>query len=71
MQLMQMLQGAQNPQAMFQQMIQGNPQLSSVLSQIQNSTQGSNPQTVAMQLAQQRGISQDQVMNMYNSLMKK
>ena len=68
MQMFQMLQGAQNPQAMFQQMLRNNPQMTSVLTQIQNSTQGSNPRDVAMQLARQRGMSEQQVMNMFNSL---
>lgn len=68
MQMFQMLQGAQNPQVMFQQMLRNNPQMSSALSKIQNSTQGSNPRDVAMQLARQRGISEQEVMNMFNSL---
>ena len=68
MQLFQMLRGVQNPQQMFQNMIMQNPQMSSALSQIQNSTQGANPKDVAMQLARQRGMSEQQVMNMFNSL---
>ena len=68
MQMFQMLQAAQNPQVMFQQMLRNNPQMSLALTQIQNSTQGSNPRDVAMQLARQRGMSEQQVMNMFNSL---
>jgi hypothetical protein len=68
MQMFQMLQGAQNPQVMFQQMLRNNPQMSLALTQIQNSTQGSNPRDVAMQLARQRGMSEQQVINMFNSL---
>ena len=68
MQMFQMLRGAQNPQQMFQNMLQQNPQMSSALSQIQNSTQGANPRDVAMQLAKQRGMSEQEVMNMFNSL---
>lgn len=68
MQMFQMFRSHPNPQAMFQQMLQNNPQMSSALSQIQNSTQGSNPRDVAMQLARQRGISEQEVMNMFNSL---
>ena len=71
MQMFQMLQGAQNPQVMFQQMLRNNPQMSLALTQIQNSTQGSNPRDVAMQLARQRGMSEQQVMNMFNSLNRK
>ena len=68
MQMFQMLRGSQNPQQMFQNMLMQNPQMSSALSQIQNSTQGANPKDVAMQLARQRGMSEQQVMNMFNSL---
>lgn len=68
MQMFQMLRGSQNPQQMFQNMIMQNPQMSSALSQIQNSTQGANPKDVAMQLARQRGMSEQEVMNMFNSL---
>jgi hypothetical protein len=71
MQMFQMLRVAQNPQQMFQNMLQQNPQMGSVLTQIQNSTQGSNPRDVAMQLARQRGMSEQQVMNMFNSLNRK
>ena len=71
MQMFQMLRGAQNPQQMFQNMIMQNPQMSSALSQIQNSTQGANPRDVAMQLARQRGMSEQEVMNMFNSLNRK
>lgn len=71
MQMFQMLRGSQNPQQMFQNMLMQNPQMSSALSQIQNSTQGSNPRDVAMQLARQRGMSEQQVMNMFNSLNRK
>ena len=71
MQIFQMLRGSQNPQQMFQQMLQQNPQMSSALSQIQNSTQGSNPRDVAMQLAKQRGMSEQEVMNMYNAINRK
>ena len=71
MQLFQMLSGSNNPQMMFQQMLQQNPQMSSALSQIQNSTQGANPRDIAMQLARQRGMSEQQIMSMFNSLNKK
>ena len=68
MQMFQMLRGSNNPQQMFQNMLMQNPQMSSALSQIQNSTQGANPRDVAMQLARQRGMSEQEVMNMFNSL---
>lgn len=71
MQILQMFQQAQNPQAMFENMIRTNPNLSNALNQLRNSTQGANPKDVAMQLARQRGIPEQQVMQMFNSLTRK
>lgn len=71
MQMLQMFRTAQNPQAMFEQMLQQNPQMATTLNQLRNSTQGSNPRDVAMNLAKQRGISEEQVMQMFNSINRK
>lgn len=71
MQMLQMLQGSANPQQMFQNMLMQNPQMNAALSQIKNSTQGSSPRDVAMQLAKQRGMSEQQVMSIFNSLNKR
>lgn len=71
MQILQMLQQSQNPQMMFENMIKNNPSLANALAQVRNSTQGANPKTVAMQLARQRGVSEEQVMQMFNSLNRK
>ena len=67
-QMLNMFRQAQNPQAMFEQMLSQNPQMANSLNQIRNSTQGADPRTVAMQLAKQRGIPEEQVMQMFNSL---
>lgn len=67
-QILNMFKQAQNPQAMFEQMLSQNPQMANSLNQIRNSTQGADPRTVAMQLAKQRGIPEEQVMQMFNSL---
>ena len=71
MQMLQMFQRSPNPQNMFQMLLQKNPNIANILTQIQNSTQGSNPRDVAMQLAKQKGMSEQQVMDMFNSLNKK
>ena len=71
MQILQMFQQAQNPQMMFENLIKSNPNLANVLNQVKNSTQGANPKDVALQLARQRGISEEQVMQMFNSLIRK
>lgn len=68
MQMLQMFKNAQNPQAMLEQMLQQNPQMATAFNQLRNSTQGSNPRDVAMQLARQKGISEEQVMQMFNSI---
>ena len=71
MQILQMFQHAQNPQMMFENLIKSNPNLANVLNQVKNSTQGANPKDVALQLARQRGIPEEQVMQMFNSLIRK
>ena len=69
--MLNMFKQAQNPQAMFEQMLAQNPQMATSLSQLRNSTQGSNPKDVAMQLARQRGIPEQQVLQMFNALNSK
>ena len=71
MQILQMFQQAQNPQMMFENLIKSNPNLANVLNQVKNSTQGANPKDVALQHARQRGIPEEQVMQMFNSLIRK
>ena len=61
---------AQNPQAMFEQILSQNPQMAQGFNALRNSTQGSDPKAIAMQLAKQRGIPEQQVMQMFNALNK-
>ena len=70
-QLFQALSQAQNPQVLFEQMLNSNPQMSKTLNELRNSTQGSSPKDVALQLARQRGIPEEQIMQMYNGLNRK
>lgn len=70
-QLLQALSQSPNPQVMFEQLLSNNPNMAQALNGIRNSTQGANPKDVAMQLAKQRGISEEQIMKMYNGLNKK
>lgn len=69
MQLLQMFQSAQNPQQMFQNLITQNPQIQTMMSQMQNSTNNASPENIAMQLAQQRGIPKEQILQMHSQLM--
>lgn len=71
MQIIQMFQQSNNPQATFEMLLNKNPQLAASLQQVMNSTQGANPRDIAMQLAQQRGIPQEQVMQMFNNLTRR
>lgn len=60
-----MLNGSQNPMGMMQQMFGNNPMMSRAMQM----SQGKSPQElqqVVMNLAQQRGISQEQLQQMMN-----
>ena len=70
-QLLQAFSQSPNPKAMFEQMLSSNPQAMQTLNSIRNSTQGSSPKDVALQLAKQRGIPEEQIMQMYNGLNRK
>lgn len=61
---------SQNPQVMFEQLLSQNPQMAQGFNALRNSTQGSNPKDIALQLAKQRGIPEQQVMQMFNALNK-
>lgn len=72
MQLMNAFRNAKNPQALLQQVMQNNPQLQQVMTQLQNSVGGSmTPEQMARQLAKQNGISDEQLMQMYNQFNRK
>ena len=68
MQLMQMFQGAKNPQQMFQNLMQQNPQINQTITQLKNSSNNANPKDIAMQLAKQRGVPEQQVMQWFNQI---
>lgn len=63
-QVINMLKRAGTPEQILQKMLSENPQAKSFLEQIQNSTQGATPESVAMQLARQRGISESDIRQM-------
>lgn len=71
-QLMNAFRNAKNPQALLQQVMQNNPQLQQTMMQLQNSGGGSmTPEQMARQLAKQNGISDEQLMQMYNQFNRK
>lgn len=67
-QMLQMFASKPNPQMFFEQFLQQNPGAMETIKNINNSTMGTDPKQVALQLAKQRGISEQQLMQMYNML---
>lgn len=49
------------PQQIMQMLIQQNPQIKQMMTQIQNMANGRTPQEFITQLAQQNGVSQDRI----------
>lgn len=66
--IINMIRMAKNPEQIMQSAINQNPQMANIISQVKNSTQGANPKQVAMQMARQKGISEKEIMDMYNFL---
>ena len=70
-QLIQQFQRMKDPRGAFMQMMQNNPQYQQMFNQLQNSANGASAEQMARQVAKQRGISEEQLMQMYNSLARK
>ena len=60
--MLNMVRGAQNPQAAFAQMMQGNPQYAQVSQVIQEN--GGDPQKAFYAVAQKMGVNGDEIINM-------
>lgn len=60
--MMQAVRSAGNPQAMFNQMMQNNPQYKQAMQIIQQN--GNDPKAAFYALAQQKGIDPEQVISM-------
>ena len=63
-QMMGMVNGAQNPQAMLSQMMQSNPQMRQVMELVNQS--GGDPRKAFYALAQQKGVDPNEILNMLN-----
>ena len=70
-QLIQQFQRMKDPKGAFVQMMQNNPQYQQMFNQLQNSANGASAEQMARQIAKQRGISEEQLMQMYNSLARR
>lgn len=60
--MLNMVRSAGNPQAMFQSMIQNNPQMRQVMDLINQS--GGDPKAAFYKLAQEKGIDPQQILDM-------
>ena len=60
-QMMQMVRGAQNPQAMLQSLAQSNPQLRQVLDVVQQA--GNDPQRAFYAICEQKGIDPNTILD--------
>ena len=70
-QIVQQMRQYQNPQQAFMGMMQGNPQMQKQMQQMQNISGGRSVEQTVRQLAKQQGISEEQLMQAYNSLANK
>lgn len=55
--IISMQQAGKNPQVLMNTILQSNPQYGQMLNQLKNMANGRNPQEFVMQLAQQNGVS--------------
>lgn len=69
--LMQFLNGGGDPQKLVEQVLQENPQARQFMQQMKNTTNGRSPKEMALQLAKQRGIDPDQLVQMVNKMGRK
>lgn len=58
--MMQQVKGAQNPQAMLAQMLQNNPNTAAISQMLRG---GNSLESIARQMAQQRGIDIEDLVN--------
>lgn len=70
-QMIQQMQNVKNPQQMFMSMLQQNPQMQQQIQTMQNVSGGKSIEQTVRQLAKQQGISEQQLMQAYNSLANK
>ena len=60
-QMLNLVRGAQNPQAMLQQMIQRNPQLQTVMNYINQN--GGDARTAFYKMAEEKGVDPDSILS--------
>lgn len=66
MQFFQNILMSRNPQRTLENAVNQNPQLQNAFTQLHNTSNGASYEQIARQLAKQRGMSEEQLMQMYN-----
>lgn len=66
MQFFQNILMSRNPQRTFENAVNQSPQLQNTFAQMKNSSNGASFEQMARQLAKQKGVSEEQLMQMYN-----
>ena len=69
--LMRFLNGGVDPQKLVEQILQQNPQARQFMQQMKNTANGRSPKEMALQLAKQRGMDPDQLVQMVNKMGRK
>lgn len=62
--IMQMMNSGKDPKAIVDQILSSNPQARQFFNQMQNQANGRSPKEMAIQYASQKGISQEQLMQL-------
>ena len=57
-----------NPQQILMNMLAQDPSAQQTMEQLKNASGGASPEQIAKQLAKQNGISEQQLMQLYNKL---
>lgn len=66
--ILHMINGGANPQALAEQVLQRSPQARLFLQQMQNQANGRSPRELALQYARQKGISDQEFMQLANRM---
>lgn len=71
-QMMQMAKGLKggNPQQILENLMQQNPNFRTIVQQMQNTSNGRSPKDMVMQMAKQNGMSEADVMQIFNIIPK-
>lgn len=65
---LQMILSAKNPREMIINLMNTNPQFQQALQSLHNSGGGASFEQMARTIAQQRGISEQELLNLFNSI---